>query len=116
MQVSAKVDLLQANMTSLSKLYFNLVSDFAQNDIQALFHGDNPEGSITAGQLMDAYQDVMNSMDVEYSVTMLDNEGLSYTSTKAEQDHDLTGFQNELWYIYIPHSLDKGEVYLDPIP
>ena len=111
MQVSAKVDLLQANMTSLSKLYFNLVSDFAQNDIQALFHGDNPQGSITAGQLMDAYQDVMNSMDVEYSVTMLDNEGLSYTSTKAEQDHDLTGFQNELWYIYIPHSLDKGEVY-----
>ena len=68
MQVSAKVDLLQANMTSLSKLYFNLVSDFAQNDIQALFHGDNPQGSITAGQLMDAYQDVMNSMDVEYSV------------------------------------------------
>ena len=85
MQVSAKVDLLQANMTSLSKLYFNLVSDFAQNDIQALFHGDNPQGSITAGQLMDAYQDVMNSMDVEYSVTMLDNEGLSYTSTKADR-------------------------------
>ena len=26
-------------MTSLSKLYFNLVSDFAQNDIQALFIG-----------------------------------------------------------------------------
>ena len=65
MQVSAKVDLLQANMTSLSKLYFNLVSDFAQNDIQALFHGDNPQGSITAGQLMDAYQDV-----TEYSTSM----------------------------------------------
>ena len=57
----------------------------------------------------------MNSMDVEYSVTMLDNEGLSYTSTKAEQDHDLTGFQNELCIFIFRAVWIKGR-YTDPIP
>lgn len=111
MQVSAKVDLLQANMISLSRLYYSLVSDFAQNDIQAVFHGDDPEGNITIGQLMDAYQDVMNSMDVEYSVTMLDNDGFSYTSTNADHNDDLSGIQNELWYLYIPADLGGDAVF-----
>lgn len=111
MQVSAKVDLLQANMASLSRLYYSLVSDFAQNDIRAAFHGDIPEGSISISQLMDAYQDVMDSMDVEYSVTMLDNEGFSYTSTNTDHDYDLSEFQNELWYIYIPADLGGDAVF-----
>lgn len=111
MQVSAKVDLLQANMTSLSRLYYSLVSDFAQNDIQAVFHGDRPEGNITISQLMDAYQDVMNSMDVEYSVTMLDNDGFSYTSTNTDHNYDQSGIQNELWYLYIPADLGGDAVF-----
>lgn len=111
MQVSAKVDLLQANMTSLSRLYYSLVSDVAQNDIQAVFHGDDLEGNITISQLLDAYQDVMNSMDVEYSVTMLDNDGFSYTSTNTDHNYDLSGLQNELWYIYIPADLGGDVVF-----
>lgn len=111
MQVSAKVDLLQANMMSLSKLYYNLVKDFAQNDIRAVVHGDNPEGNITVGQMMIAYQDVMNSMDVEYSVTMLDSDGFSYTSAGTDSDYDLTRFQKELWYLYIPSTLCGDAVY-----
>lgn len=106
-QVSTKVDSLQGNMISMSRLYSSMVADSTYDQIQAFFEGESLS-NMTIGEVMDAYQD---AADVEYSVTILDGDGFFYASPGSGSQSGEEQIRKSMWYLNIPSELAEGKVY-----
>lgn len=106
-QVSTKVDSLQGNMISMSRLYNAMVTDSTHEEIQAFFQGE-ALSSMTIGEVMEAYQD---AVEVEYSVTILDDDGFFYVSPGNAEEQGAEQIRKSMWYLNIPSDLSDGQVY-----
>lgn len=101
MQTSAKADLLLGNMVSMSRIYSSMLAGNSFGEMSSL-------EDMAGGDVLEAYRNVI---DVEYSLTVLAEDGASYIYEGGESKYDLSEFQKELWYLNIPSIMKEDEVY-----